>query len=53
VGKETAVREPALFDARTRTRSLFPKSTDVSVYVLLVAPMMFEQFVPMVSHRRH
>jgi hypothetical protein len=53
VGRETAAREPALFDARRRTRNLLPKSTDVSVYVLLVAPMMFEQFTPLVSHRRH
>src|SRR6266581_8921089 len=53
VGREVAILEPASFDARTRTRSLLPTSTDVSVYVFAVAPMMFEQLTPLASQRRH
>jgi hypothetical protein len=53
VGRDTAVPEPVLFEARTRTRSLLPTSVDVSVYVLFVAPMMFEQLSPFLSQRRH
>jgi hypothetical protein len=53
LGGEIAVAERALFVARTRTRNAFPTSTDVTVNVLLVAPMMLAQFAPLVSHRRH
>ena len=53
VGADTATLDPAEFDARTRTRSVFPTSTDVSVYVLLAAPMMFAQLLPFESQRRH
>src|SRR5438552_18996323 len=52
-GSEVAVLEPASFDARTPTRSLVRTSADVSVYVLAVAPMMFEQLMPLASQRRH
>jgi len=37
----------------TASRNTFPTSTDVTVYVFVVAPMMFAQLAPLVSHRRH
>jgi hypothetical protein len=53
LGGEIAVAERTLFEARTRTRNAFPTSTELTVYVLLVAPTMFEQLAPFVSQRRH
>src|SRR5919197_5008047 len=53
VGTEVAALDPASFDARTRTRSVFPTSADVSTYVLCVAPLMFAQLPPVESQRRH
>jgi hypothetical protein len=53
LGGEIAVDERELFVARTSTRNAFPTSTEPTVYVLLVAPMMFAQFAPLASQRRH
>src|ERR671939_1091859 len=53
VGADVADVVPAEFRAVTRTRRVLSRSADVSVYVFDVAPLMFEQLPPVVSHRRH
>ena len=53
VGAELADAVPAEFRAVSRTRSVVPSSAEVSVYVLLVAPLMSEQLAPVRSQRRH
>ena len=52
VGAEVADAVPAEFRAVTRIRSVVPSSAEVSVYVLLVAPLMSEQLAPVRSQRR-
>jgi hypothetical protein len=53
VGTEVAFVEPSRLVAVTRTRSVLPTSTPLSVYVLLVAPLIAEQLPPLRSQRRH
>src|SRR5262249_26222818 len=53
VGAESAKLAPALFVAVTPTRTVLPTSTDASVYVLPLAPMMSAQLPPLESQRRH
>jgi hypothetical protein len=45
-GADVDVLDPAVFVAVTRTRSVLPTSTDFSVYVLFVAPLIDEQLPP-------
>jgi hypothetical protein len=52
VGTDVAEFEPSVFFAVTRARSVLPESTDLSAYVLSVAPLIVEQLLPFVSHRR-
>jgi hypothetical protein len=49
--RRRGARAGAVRDARTRTRSVLPTSTDVTVYVLCVAPLMFAQLPPFESQR--
>src|SRR5262245_60629001 len=53
VAAETAVFEPSLLDALTRTRSVSPTSADVTTRVFVSAPMIAEQLPPLVSQRSH
>ena len=53
VGAEVDVRDPRLFFAVTRTRSVLPTSTDFSAYVVEVAPEMLAQLPPDASHLVH
>src|SRR5215212_3298137 len=53
VGADVAARAPSVFFAVTRTRTVFPTSTDVRTYVFCVAPLMSEQLPPVWSQRRH
>src|SRR5690242_20664090 len=50
---ESALAEPAAFDAVTCTTSLWPASADCAVYAAPVAPPIAAQFAPAPSHRRH
>src|SRR3954453_1149207 len=51
-GIETATARPAVFDPATAKRSVLPRSSVVSVYVLLpIEPEMEMQFRPEPSHR--
>jgi hypothetical protein len=50
---KSAALEPAELVARTRTRSVLPTSTDVSVCGFFVAPLMFAQLPPLELQRRH
>jgi hypothetical protein len=52
VGAEVAEAVPAELRAVTRARSVLPSSTEVSVYVFDVAPLMSEQLAPVWSQRR-
>src|SRR5213076_1575259 len=53
VGTDVAWLDPSEFFAVTRTRIVLPTSTPFSVYVLSLAPPMFEQLPPVASQRRH
>jgi hypothetical protein len=53
VGSEVSVEEPSLFFAVTRTRIRRPSSADVSLNVLLDAPLIERQFPPPPPQRRH
>jgi hypothetical protein len=53
VAVETAVEEPALFDAATATRRVVPASTAVGEYDGLVAPATSEHAPPEASQRLH
>src|SRR5262249_57429551 len=46
VGTDVSELWPSLFEAVTRTRSVFPASTGWSLYVFGVAPEMSEQLAP-------
>ena len=53
VAAETAVVEPALFDADTATRKLAPASTAIGEYEGVVAPATSEHAPPEASQRLH
>jgi hypothetical protein len=53
VAVETAVLDPAVFDAVTSTATVEPTSADPRVYVAAVAPEMSAQPAPCVSQRCH
>jgi hypothetical protein len=53
VAAETAVEEPALFDAVTPTRKVVPASTALGEYDGLVAPATSEHAPPEASQRLH
>ena len=47
---ESKVLPPAFF-ASTLNRTVLPTSAEVSVYVVPLAPLMFEQLPPVLSQR--
>jgi hypothetical protein len=46
VGTDVAVSEPSAFEAVTRTLRVFSRSTALSRYSLVVAPLIEEQLPP-------
>ena len=52
-GADSACAEPSPFFAVTRTRTVFPRSAFLSVYVDLLPPLMLEQLPPFWPQRRH
>jgi hypothetical protein len=53
VGTDVELSDPSALVAVTTTRSVFSRSTGLSTYSLLVAPLIDEQLPPFWSQRRH